>query len=191
MVLQRSAQAGEVVQPGQAVLRIADESSPLTLRAPLADRDVIRVRVGQSASVRIDGLPAVVPGRVSRVGERAGPQTGAVDVEIELLGAHPLRSGQIATADISVGAAPTTPMARVPAEAILEADGQKAFVFVVDKDIARRRPVSFGGFDGDDALVSGLPPGARVITAGAGFIADGEKVQVVDPKQLNLASAGK
>ena len=36
-----------------------------------------------------------------------------------------------------------------------------------------------------------LPPGARVITAGAGFIADGEKVQVVDPKQLNLASAGK
>lgn len=191
VVLQRTAQAGEVVQPGQAVLRIADESSPLTLRAPLADRDVIRVRVGQSASVRIDGLPAVVPGRVSRVGERAGPQTGAVDVEIELLGAHPLRSGQIATADISVGAAPTTPMARVPAEAILEADGQKAFVFVLDKDTARRRPVSFGGFDGDDALVSGLPPGARVITAGAGFIADGEKVQVVDPKQLNLASAGK
>lgn len=191
VVLQRTAQSGEVVQPGQAVLRIADETSPLTLRAPLADRDVIRVRVGQSASVRIDGLPTVVPGRVSRVGERAGPQTGAVDVEIELLGAHPLRSGQMATAEIAVGAAPTSPMSRVPAEAILEADGKRAFVFVVEKDVARRRAVAFGGFDGDDALVSGLPAGARVITAGAGFVGEGEKVQVVDPKQLNLASAGK
>ena len=191
VVLQRTAQSGEVVQPGQAVLRIADETSPLTLRAPLADRDVIRVRVGQSASVRIDGLPTVVPGRVSRVGERAGPQTGAVDVEIELLGAHPLRSGQVATAEITVSAAPTTPMTRVPAEAILEADGKQAFVLVVDRDVARRRAVAFGGFDGDDALVSGLPAGTRVITAGAGFVGDGEKVQVIDPKKLNLAAAGR
>ncbi len=188
VVLQRTAQSGEVVQPGQAVLRIADETSPLTLRAPLADRDVIRVKVGQSASVRIDGLPTVVPGRVSRVGERAGPQTGAVDVEIELLGAHPLRSGQMATAQISVGAAPTTAMSRAPAEAILEADGKRAFVFVVENNVARRRAVAFGGFDGDDALVSGLPAGARVITAGAGFIADGEKIQVVDPKTLTAGA---
>jgi RND family efflux transporter MFP subunit len=190
VVLQRTAQAGEVVQPGQAVLRIADETSPLTLRAPLADRDVSRVRVGQDASVRIDGLPAVVPGRVTRVGERAGPQTGAVDVEIELLGAHPLRSGQVATAQIAVGPSTATAMSRVPAEAILEAEGAQAFVLVVDKDVARRRAVTFGGFDGDDALVSGLPAQARVITAGAGFVGDGEKVQVVDPKRLEVASAG-
>lgn len=190
VVLQRTAQAGEVVQPGQAVLRIADETSPLTLRAPLADRDVSRVRVGQSASVRIDGLPAVVPGRVTRVGERAGPQTGAVDVEIELIGVHPLRSGQVATAEISVGAASAPTMSRVPAEAILEAKGNQAFVLVVEKDVARRRAVTFGGFDGDDALITGLPPQARVITAGAGFVGDGEKIQVIDPKRLEMANAG-
>ncbi len=190
VVLQRTAQAGEVVQPGQAVLRIADETSPLTLRAPLADRDVSRVRVGQSASVRIDGLPTVVPGRVTRVGERAGPQTGAVDVEIELIGTHPLRSGQVATAQITVAASATPGMSRVPAEAILEAKDKQAFVLVVDKDVARRRAVTFGGFDGDDALIAGLPPQARVITAGAGFVGDGEKVQVVDPKRLEMASVG-
>lgn len=190
VVLERVAQAGEVVQPGQAVLRIADESSPLTLRAPLADRDVSRVKIGQAANVRIDGLPAVVPGRVSRVGERAGAQTGAVDVEIELIGAHALRSGQVATAEIAVGPPTAATMSRAPAEAILEAQGKRAFVLVVDKGVARRRSVAFGGFDGDDALISGLPPGTRVITAGAGFVGDGEKVQVVDPKRLDLAQAG-
>ncbi|WP_309643780.1 efflux RND transporter periplasmic adaptor subunit [Phenylobacterium sp.] len=190
VVLQRLAQAGEVVQPGQAVLRIADESSPLTLRAPLADRDVSRVRPGQSASVRIDGLPAVVPGRVTRVGERSGAQTGAVDVEIEILGGTGLRSGQVATARIAVPAPNGPALARVPAEAILEAKGRQAFVLVADRGVARRRAVTFGGFSGDDALVDGLAAGSRVITAGAGFVGDGDKITVVDPSRIETSLPG-
>jgi len=50
--------------------------------------------------------------------------------------------------------------------------------------VARRTSVEFGGFDGDDALIRGLPAGARVITAGGGFVGDGDKVQVVDPTAL-------
>lgn len=185
VVLQRIAQAGEVVQPGQAVLRIADESSPLILRAPLADRDVTRVRPGQGVSVRIDGLPAVVPGRVVRVGERAGAQTGAVDVEIEIAPGPGLRSGQVATAEIGVAPLAGPAMARIPAEAILEAKDAKASVLIVEDGVARRRTITFGGFAGDDALVSGLPATARVITAGAGFVSDGDKVSVVDPSRLS------
>lgn len=187
VVLQRASQAGEVVQPGQAVLRLADETSPLTLRAPLADRDVARVKVGQAANIHIDGLPAPVAGRITRVGERSGAQTGAVDVEIELSSSTGLRSGQVATAEISVPALTGAAFARAPAEAILEADGKRAFVMVVDKGVARRRAVTFGGFDGDDALISGLPAGASVITAGAGFVADGEAVRVVDPARLTAS----
>ncbi|PXA83398.1 hypothetical protein DMC18_24755, partial [Caulobacter sp. D5] len=71
-----------------------------------------------------------------------------------------------------------------PAEALLEASGDKAAVLRLDGTTARRTPVRFGGFDGDDALVAGLPPGSRVITAGAGFVSDGEKVSVVDPRAL-------
>ncbi len=188
VVLKRTAQTGEVVQPGQAVVRIADESSPLTLRAPLADRDIARIRIGQLANVRVDGLPTVVPGRVTRVGERAGVQTGAVDVEIEILGNPGLRSGQVATAEITVNAPNATELSRIPAEAILEAKGRQAFVFVAENSVARRRSVTFGGFNGDDALVSGLTTDAYVITAGAGFVSDGEKILVVDPRRL--ASTG-
>lgn len=187
VVLQRTAQAGEVVQPGQAVLRIADEASPLTLRAPLPDREVARVRVGQSAQVQVDGVAAPIAGRVTRVGQRAGAQTGAVDIEIELASEAGLRSGQVATAKITVPGVGGASLARVPAEAILEADGQRAFVLVLDRGVARRRPVAFGGFDGDDALVGGLAPEARVITAGAGFVSDGEKVRVVDPSRLTAS----
>lgn len=188
VVLERRAQAGEVVAAGQVVARIADLASPLVLRLPLAARDAARVRVGDAARVTVEDLgDQGLSGRVTRVGEAADTRTGAIGVEIELA-APPaaLRSGQIAHAALSVRAAPgqANAFARIPAEAVLEATGQRAFVYRFDRGKARRTPVDFGGFDGDDALVSGLPDGAQVITAGAGFVGDGEAVRVIDPKRL-------
>ena len=187
VVLERRVQAGEVVAAGQVVARIADLSSPLVLRLPLAARDAARVRVGDVARVTVEDLgDTMLSGRVTRVGEAADTRTGAISVEIELP-APPaaLRSGQVAHASLSVRAAGTaTAYARIPAEAVLEATGQRAFVYRFDHGKARRTAIGFGGFDGDDALVSGLADGTQVITAGAGFVADGEAVRVIDPKRL-------
>lgn len=188
VILERRAQAGEVVGAGQVVARVADLTSPLVLRLPLAARDAARVRVGDVATVKVEEIgETALSGRITRVGEAADTRTGAILVEIELSAPPPaLRSGQVAHATLSVRAPANVTMtyARVPAEAVLEANGQRAFVFRVDGGKARRTAVGFGGFDGDDALVSGLANGVQVITAGAGFVSDGEAVSVVDPTRL-------
>ncbi len=193
VVLERAAQSGEVVQPGQMVVRIADDRSPLIVRASAPDREVARIALGAPAQVILGGDAGVVTGRVTRIGERAGLQSGAVEVEVELPPGADLRSGQIATVRIAARSdAPAGPaMTRLPAEAILEAQGQRAAVMTVEPgtSIARRRDVTFAGFDGDFARVSGLAPGVRVITAGAGFVSNGEKVSVVDPTRLAPASS--
>jgi len=193
VVLERKAQAGEVVQPGQAVVTVADLGSPLVLRVPLPDREVVGVAVGQPVEVTVDALPSqVLAGNVTRVGQSADARTGAVTVEIEVAARPDLRSGQIATARLASRAPVSTgpAFARIPAEAVLEATGGKAAVLRLENGRARRTPVQFGGFDGDDALVAGLPDGARVITAGAGFVSDGDRVTVTDPKALGSAKAG-
>lgn len=188
VVLERRAQAGEVVAAGQVVARVADLSSPLVLRLPLATREAARVRLGDTAQVAVDDLNGqTLAGRVTRVGEAADTRTGAILVEIELSAPPPaLRSGQVAHATLQVRAAPGAAAAftRIPAEAMLEASGQRGFVYRLDHGKARRTAVTFGGFDGDDALVAGLTDGTQVITAGAGFVADGEAVRVVDPAHL-------
>jgi RND family efflux transporter MFP subunit len=193
VVLERRAQAGEVVQPGQAVVSVADLASPLVLRVPLPDRDVAGIGIGTPVEVSVDALPGqVLAGHVTRVGQSADARTGAVTVEIEVAARPELRSGQIATARLASRVAATTgpTFARIPAEAVLEASGGKAAVLRLDNGRARRTPVQFGGFDGDDALVAGLPDGARVITAGAGFVSDGDRVTVTDPKALGAAKVG-
>ena len=203
VVLTRTAQVGEVVQPGQAVLTLADDDSPLVLRAPLSDRDIGRVKLGAAARVTLDSDPGqAIIGSVSRIGQRAGPQSGAIEIEITLPARPGLRSGLIARAAITPsggpggGAAGAHPgYARAPAEAVLEANGASAFVLRYDPATrtAVRTLVRFGGFDGDSALLAGLPPGTRLITAGAGYVADGETVSVIDPARIaaGAGSAGR
>ena len=192
VVLARAAQSGEVVQPGQAILSLADQNSPLILRVPLSDRDIGKIRLGTEAQITLDALPGqAITGKVSRIGQRAGAQSGAIEIDITLPAKPGLRSGLIATAKIAAAGPATTQagFARLPAEAILEANGAQAFVMLLDAKTqpARRTQVVFGGFDGDDALVKGLDSEARVITAGAGFVNDGQKVEVVDPANLGTA----
>ncbi len=189
VVLARAAQSGEVVQPGQAILSLADQSSPLILRVPLSDRDIAKIKLGTQAEITFDALPGqTISGKVSRIGQKAGAQSGAIEIDITLPARPGLRSGLIATAKLA-GIGPgsaSSEFARLPAEAILEANGTRAFVMRLDEKTktARRTPVTFGGFDGDDALVQGLSANVRVITAGAGFVGDGQVVRVIDPANL-------
>ena len=188
VVLERLAQAGEVVQPGQPVLRIADLSSPLVLRTPVADRDIGRIVPGQAVSAVVDSLPgAPLQGRVVRIGQGADPRTGAVTVEIELPGRPDLRSGLTAKA-VFPSAASTSDAVRVPAEAVIEASGDRAFVFRLRGDRVTRTQVVFLGFEGDHARLRGLAPGERVVTAGGGFVSDGERVRVADARALTGAA---
>lgn len=179
IVLARQAQRGEFVQPGQAIVTLADTTSPLVLKLPVADRDAARIALG--AAARIAAPDGEVTGRVTRIGQLSAMQSGTIEVEVTLPAGSGLTSGMTATATLAA-----TPRrseqasARIPAEAILEAKGTRAFVMRYDpvKRIAVRTAIGFIGFDGDDALVSGLAPQAQVITGGAGYIADGQKVSV-------------
>lgn len=188
VVLTRTAQQGEVVNAGSPVLTLADTGSPLSLRAPLTDRDVGRVRLGQAVTVRLDALPGrVLAGRIARIGQRARAESGQVEVEAVIAAEPGLRSGMLGVMELQGAAAPARGdgLSRVPAEAVLEAAGRRATVMRLDAgDRVRRTAVTFGGFDGDHALVGGLAPGARVVTAGAGYASDGDRVSVIDPARL-------
>jgi RND family efflux transporter MFP subunit len=179
IILARHAQQGEFAQPGQTIVTLADSTSPLILKLPVADRDISQIVMG--AAARVAAPNGDVTGRVTRIGQRSAQQSGTIEVEVTLPPGSGLTSGMTATASLATAPARgKQPGTRVPAEAILEANGTRAFVMRHDpaKGIAVRTPVGFAGFDGDDALVTGLPPQSRVITGGAGYIADGQKVSV-------------
>lgn len=182
VVLQRRAQAGEVVQPGTPVITMADERSGLVLRASLSDKQRVQVRLGQVAQVRFGALGSDrLTGTIARLDAAADAQTGAFVAEVRIANDPRLKTGFVgeATFDISSGDASSN-SARIPAEALFEVKQGNGFVYTLstDRKTARKQSVQFLGFDGDDALVGGLAVGQMVITAGGAFVSNGARVNV-------------
>ena len=181
IVLRRQLEVGQLVGPNAPLIVLRTERRGLVLRAAAADRDAVRLKVGERASIAFDAFPGEeFAGRVERVGVAAMPMTGTYEVEITVVaGSQRLSSGLIGRATMSPRAATAMPM--IPAEALLEVDGAAASVFVLNEtgDAVHRIALRVAFLDGAMAAISGgLPANARVVTAGATRLVEGAKVTV-------------
>ncbi len=171
--------SGALVGPGGAgpIVTVV-QSSALRVLISVNEREAGRVRVGQRATVELDGLPGrVFSGQVTRLSPSLHPATRTIDAEVQL--ANPdgaLKPGMYGRAGIVLELHPGA--AVVPVEAVIFNEFGSA-LFVVEGDVARRREVKVG-VDGGDWLeiVEGLAPGESVIVAGADGLSDGARVRI-------------
>jgi RND family efflux transporter MFP subunit len=184
IVLTRLAEPGEVTAPGQPILVMADEQSPLILRTPVSDRDVARVKVGDPARIRVSAIGSEISGQVTRVAERADPRTGAFDVDVRIDSNSAIKTGFFAEARILATSGNLSPSDQVvvPAEALIEARNGSASIFLLaaDKKTVKRTQVGFVAFRGGEAIITGLPVGAPIVTSGGGYVSDGTRVTVIE-----------
>ncbi|MGI9245287.1 MAG: efflux RND transporter periplasmic adaptor subunit [Steroidobacteraceae bacterium] len=190
IVFDRLVEGGELVQAGQPVVIVGATGSGWVVRFGLADRDAVRVAMGAPASVAFDAYPGrVFDGRVTRIGAAADRYTGTFEIEVEIAanGARFVRGlvGKV-TLPLAETPAVATEATVVPVSALVEADGSRATVFVLDRDrnIAQRRQVTIGPLLGDDVIVTaGLEVGEPVITDGATWLSDGSAVREITADQ--------
>lgn len=182
VVLRRAAEPGENISAGATVLAVGSRGAGhgQVVEIALADRDAVSVRRGDAAVARFDALPGrEFSGRVARISAAADPVTGTYEVEIALDDAAALAAGLVGRVEVrpARGAHATL----VPIEAVLEADGVEAAVYVLSADgkRAERRRVSIAFITGDRVAVAhGLEGASRVLTDGAAYLDDGAAVRV-------------
>lgn len=86
VVLYRLAEPHEMVSAGQPVLTVSSGTRGYVLRAAVADRELLSLRMGLAASVRLDAAPeGELAGQVTQLSRAADPATGLFQVEITLL----------------------------------------------------------------------------------------------------------
>jgi len=180
VILKRSAEPGELVQAGIPILKLGSHARGAVVRAGLADRDVVRVRLGDRAVVRFDAFPdQTFEGSVTELAGASDPMTGTYDVEVAVPSASRLASGLVGRVEIRPAA--THPVALIPIESLLEADGSHATVFAVSADgrRAERRSVTIAFLTGDRvAVTSGLEGVTTVVTDGAAYLDDGATLRI-------------
>jgi HlyD family secretion protein len=182
LVLTRGVEPGQIVSAGSGVLfRIAREGQ-FEMQARLAENDLAKLSVGQSAEVTPVGTSKPFVGQIWQLSPTIDAQTREGVARISLAYDPALRPGGFASAQIRSGAV-TAPI--LPESAILS-DQQGAFVYVVDKaNKATRRSVKTGDVMAEGIVVaSGLSGNERVVMRAGGFLNPGD---VVRPVQANLS----
>jgi RND family efflux transporter MFP subunit len=180
IVLKRLAEPGEVISPGVPVFLFGSEGRFWKIKTGLADKDFVRLQPGDSAKVSLDAYPdEEFRALVSQISESANPMTGTYEIELDLLHTdYKLASGFIANLEIY----PTRKKfySFIPIEAIIQAEGQRGYVFVVDDSmIARRQEVKVDAMFGDEAALSGwLGEATTVVTEGAAYLTEGDRVEI-------------
>lgn len=182
-VLRRLAEERELVGSGTPVLVLSNAEAGYVVRVSLADRDMVGVKLGDSATVELDPWDRHLPGVVSEVSRAADPRTGTFDVEIKVdAGSLAVASGMVARVRIRPSRA-ANQLPYVPIGAIVEGHQRTASVYIPDASGTRvsRRRVEVAFIDGERvALRRGASPGERVVTDGAGYLADGASIAVLD-----------
>jgi multidrug efflux system membrane fusion protein len=181
IILKRLVEANEVIAPGYPVFLFGITGKQWKIRAGLADRDFVRIIPGDSARVMLDAYPGVIfYAIVSQMGESANPLTGTYEIELDLLPCNQrLASGFVANLEIYPSR--TEALYRVPVGALIEAEGQTAYVyFVSDSLTAEKIKINIVGIVGSSAAVTGgFGNVTEVVTDGAAYLTEGEHVTVV------------
>jgi RND family efflux transporter MFP subunit len=179
-ILARLAEEHELIGPGMPVLIISEQGSEQWIvKSGLSDRDIVRISTGDKAEVGFDAFPGKkFAARVSQIDEMVDPQTGTFGVEVTVeAGQDRFMNGMIARVSIKPEFNQSVTM--VPSEAIVEGEGQNAFVFVVNEQdsTALKVPVTIAWLENNYIAVrEALNEKGSVITEGASYIEDGTKI---------------
>jgi HlyD family secretion protein len=175
VVARRSATVGAVMQPGTELFRLIRDGE-LEWAAELPAHALGQVAPGAPVRLRLpDGQ--TMEAAVRLVEPTVDPRSRNGIVRVALPRGAALKSGSHLDGDIAVGRADVMTL---PESVVFHRDGQ-AYVYVIgDGDVATLTRIQTGGrSSGRLEIVDGVRPGALVVSTGAGFVKDGERVRVV------------
>jgi membrane fusion protein, multidrug efflux system len=179
-VVATGAEAGEVVQAGQMIIRVARKDGrdavfdvPAQLLRSAPSNPVITVSLTDDAAV-------TATGRVREVSPQADPVTRTFEVKVGLT--DPPAAMRLGSTVVGRMKLDTAPVIEIPATALTESDRGPA-VWVVDPkdmtvslrnvEVARNDPATV-------AIAEGLDSGEIVVTAGAQALHPGQKTRLLD-----------
>jgi RND family efflux transporter MFP subunit len=178
-ILKRYMESGELISPGSPVFVFASASKEQwILRTGVSDRDMVRMTMGDKATVTFDAYPGTeFSATVTEIAQMAEAAKGTFEVELTVdPQGKKLATGLVAR--VQVVPAHKTAAILVPIEALVEANGEKGFIYVLsnDKQTVKKTAVKIAGiYNNLVGISSGLQENATIITEGNNYLTDSSR----------------
>lgn len=173
----RHVEPGEAASPGIPLLSIVNNDT-LYVEASVSEQDLSKVRVGQAAEIRVDGVAdEVFVGEVITVAPSVEPESRRGTARVRLLNpGGQVRTGMFARVTIVTERHDDT---LVIARDTLLTEGGTHHVFVVENGAALRRELETGlQTETRVEVISGLREGEQVVIEGQNQLQDGDRVRI-------------
>jgi len=182
-VSQKIASEGEVVGPGMPVLAINEtkQNNNYLLKVGVTDREWATINLGQPATVTLDGYAdKKIDAFVFRKSQAADPTLGSFQIELKLkLNDIKPAVGMFGKAEISTSQDENVKV--IPYDALVEADGDKAFVFAPDgANKVRKIPVTISRFDNQQVyLKEGLDGVEEIVISNSAYLNEKSTIKII------------
>ena len=166
-ILDKKVTPGSTVEPSTDTFLIG-ELSQVWMLASVRQENLVDLRVGQSATITLPGVPGDrFEGKITNLGQELDQTTRAMKVRIVLNNPKmKLKPEMLANAEIPVGK--NKPTLLVPSGAIQQIDGQDVIFVRTATDRFAIRPVRVGETsEGRTPVFEGLKPGEQIVTRGS------------------------
>jgi RND family efflux transporter MFP subunit len=179
-ISQRFVQAGERVAVDGRVVEIVDLSS-LELQAPLSAQDVTQIRIGDQATLHIDGLTDTLNGRIARINPSATADTRSVTVYLNITPHPALRQGLFAQGEIMLAQREALAL---PLSAITRESGNDQVLRIAQGKVGKIN-VKLGALHGKgpngqamQEVIEGVQAGDVIVRNATGTVRDGQAVKL-------------
>jgi RND family efflux transporter MFP subunit len=182
IVVETLAEPGQVVTPGQTVIRLA-HAGPREASVDLPE--TTRPTLGSAAQVNLYGGARQFSARLRQLSDSADPRTRTYEARFVLDG-EGAEAPLGATVQLTLPNPQKAATLEVPIGAI-DDEGKGPGVWVLDgtNSTVSYRPVHVEQFGGESALLSdGVQAGERIVAVGGHFVHEGEHVRAIDDKAV-------
>lgn len=182
VVLKVISEENELIGAGSPVCLFGSQSKIWKIISGLTDQEVVRVNIGDKASVRFDAYPEqVVHAVVNEIAGAPNPMSGTYEIVLGLeSNSLKLFSGFIAKLEIYPSISESVHM--IPFISLINIHDNQGEVFLPTNDLTVTRvPVKIGYLTEEKAVITaGLDSVSKVITDGAAYLKEGIKIKIVE-----------
>lgn len=181
-VSKKIASEGEVVGAGSPILAINETSqnNNYLLKVGLTDKEWATIKVGQKAIVKLDGYPdEKFEAFVFRKSQAADAALGSFQVELKLnLKKSKPAVGMFGKAEIN--AEHSEDFMIIPYNSLIEADGNKAFVFIVENNKVKRQAVTINKFENTKVFIKeGLKKTDQIVISNSAYLNEQSTIKII------------
>ena len=181
-VTTKIANEGEVVGAGSPILAINETSqnNNYLLKIGLTDKEWASTKIGQKAVVTLDGYPDErFDASVFRKSQASDAALGSFQVELKLnMKKSKPAVGMFGKAEIKAETAEDFII--IPYNSLIEADGDKAFVFLVENNKVKRQPVTISKFENNKVFIKdGLQKTDQIVISNSAYLNEQSTIKII------------